>query len=231
MNKNCQAEQNQSQDEKLWDCYNGLLISPDVSRIRKLLARNDLFQRALSVPGDIFECGVFKGAGLFYWLKLLDIFAPSGLKRVVGFDSFDKFADGFLDEEQRAVENFVKEANFTGVSVSALMDIAEQANLAHRLELVAGDIRQTASQYVVDNPGVRISLLHLDLDVYGATKATLENFWPLLTPGGIVVCDEYGKIGFREADAVDEFLKGKGIKIEALNLISPSPTAFFVKPL
>lgn len=219
------------QENDIWDCYNGLLISPDVTRIRKLFSRYELFQKALSVPGDIFECGVFKGAGLFYWLKLLDIFAPSGKKKVVGFDVFDKFADGALDDEQVEVDRFVSESNFTGASVDGLMGIAEQAGLAHRMELVVGDILQTAPQYVADNPGTRISLLHLDFDVYGATKAALEAFYPILTPGALVVCDEYGVKGWRESDAVDEFLKGKGIKLEALNAIAPTPTTFFVKPL
>lgn len=221
---------NGASSEHLWDHYNGLLVSPDVDRIRKLLVRNDLFQMALNSPGDIIECGVFKGAGAFYWLKLLAIYAPTAQKRVVGFDTFGAFADSLLDYEQKSAALYVSEANFTGTAPEDLMNIARQAGLAHRLELVSGDILQTAPRYVAANPGFRISLLHLDCDTYNGSKAALEAFYPVISPGGLVVLDEYGKRGWGESDAVDEFISGKGIKLEAINTIF-QPTAFFRKPL
>jgi hypothetical protein len=220
----------QNQSDKLWDCYNGLLISPDIDRIRKLLVRNDLFQMALSSPGDIIECGVFKGAGAFYWLKLLAIYAPTAQKKVVGFDTFGVFADNLLDYEKKSAAIFVAEANFEGTTPEDLMGIAHQVGLERRLELVVGDIVETAPKYVADNPGFRISLLHLDFDTYYGTKAALESFYTAVSPGGLIVLDEYGKRGWGESDAVDEYIKGKGIKLEAINT-SFQPTAFFRKPL
>ncbi len=217
-------------ENDIWTCYNGLLISPDIERIRKLLVRHDLFRQALSVPGDVIECGVFKGAGVFYWLKLLAIYAPVAQKKVIGFDTFGAFADSLLDYEKKTAESFVVEADFKGASPSDLMAIAEKAGLGHRLELVAGDVIETAPKYVADNPGFRISFLHLDFDTYKGTKAALEAFYKVVTPGGLVVLDEYGKRGWGESDAVDEFLAGKGIKLEAVNDVF-QPTAFFRKPL
>jgi hypothetical protein len=46
----------------------------------------------------------------------------------------------------------------------------------------------------------------------------------------VIVLDEYGKRGWGESDAVDEFLAGKGIKLETVNKVF-QPTAFFRKPL
>ena len=48
-------------------------------------------KKSLKVPGDIVECGVFKGVGLMYWLKLLKIFVYGEDKRVIGFDTFQNF--------------------------------------------------------------------------------------------------------------------------------------------
>tara|TARA_B110001452_G_scaffold263558_1_gene265182 strand:- start:4234 stop:4371 length:138 start_codon:yes stop_codon:yes gene_type:complete len=45
-----------------------------------------------------------------------------------------------------------------------------------------------------------------------------------------VVLDEYGKRGWGESDAVDEFLKGKQIQLQAIRK-SFQPTAYFIKPL
>ena len=58
----------------------------------------------------------------------------------------------------------------------------------------------------------------------------MEVLYDYITPGGIVVLDEYGKRGWGESDAVDEFLKGKDIELQAIRG-SFQPTAYFIKPL
>lgn len=215
--------------ERIWDFYNGLLLSSDVDRIRKLLVRYELFKQALEVPGDIVECGVFKGAGAFYWLKLLGIFAPEAQRRVIGFDTFGSFADSLLDYERASAANFVAETEFEGVSVDDLMAKADATGFGGKLELVAGDIGQTAAAYVGANTGFRIALLHLDLDTYHGTKAALEAFYPNVSAGGLIVLDEYGKRGWGESDAVDEFFADKNVCLEAINSTF-QPTALIRKP-
>ena len=76
-------------EEDIFYHFNKLMLSPDTQRIRKMLVRFELFMKSLEVPGDIVECGVFKGAGIAYWLKLLDIFCHGSDKRVIGFDLFE----------------------------------------------------------------------------------------------------------------------------------------------
>lgn len=39
--------------------------------------------QTIDLPGDIVECGVFKGAGLAQWAKFLQIHCPGSLKYVV----------------------------------------------------------------------------------------------------------------------------------------------------
>ena len=60
-----------TQDQELWNSYNNLLLSSDTDRIKKLLARYEVFKKAMKVPGDIVECGVFKGSG--FMLSLIHI--------------------------------------------------------------------------------------------------------------------------------------------------------------
>lgn len=84
--------------------------------------------------------------------------------------------------------------------------------------------------YVESNPGMRISLLHLDMDVAAPTLAALEAFWPRVARGGMVVFDEYAVPRWSEANAVDEFFKDKPeVKIQTLPW-ARSPTAFVIKP-
>lgn len=218
-----------SMDDNLWDFYNGLLLGPDVERIRKLLVRYDLFRLSLDVPGDIVECGVFKGAGVMYWLKLLEIYAPAARKKVIGFDTFSAFSDNLLEYERASAQQFTEESQFSGVTVEQIQQYAAAAGVEGKLELVEGDIEATASDYAANNPGFRISLLHLDLDTYGGTKAALDALYGCVTPGGVVICDEYGYSGWGESDAIDAFLKEHQISIKAVPN-SRTPTAYFVKP-
>lgn len=217
-------------DEQLWAHYNGLLLSPDLDRVRKLLARYDLFRQAVDVPGDIVECGVFKGAGLAYWAKLLRIYAPNSPKRVVGFDTFAGYGDTCLEYETDRRDAFLAEAGSNGQEIDVMAAALESFELGDKVELVAGDIASAAPEYVQTNPGFRISLLNVDLDTYSGTLAALAALYPVVARGGVIVMDEYGQRGWGESDAVDEFFAEiPGAKIKAVR-DSASPTAYVVKP-
>ncbi|MEC7288030.1 MAG: TylF/MycF/NovP-related O-methyltransferase, partial [Verrucomicrobiota bacterium] len=97
-----------------------------------------------------------------------------------------------------------------------------------RLELIVGDVAETALKYAQDNKGFRVSLLHLDLDTYSGTKAVLEALYDRVTPGGIIVCDEYGSPEWGESDAIDEFLKDRNVMLKTVEF-SAKPTAYFTK--
>ena len=211
----------------LWNSFNTLLLSDDTTRIQKLLVRYELFKLSLDLPGDIVECGVFKGAGWMYWLKLLDLYARGEQKRVIGFDTFSNFADSLLDYEKKSALAFTDEAEFEGINPNDLLNTANNAGLLNG-ELVAGDVLSTIPEYAKKNPGFRISLLNLDFDTYHGTRVALETFYDFLTPGAIVILDEYGKRGWGESDAVDEFLIGKQITLKSVRR-SFQPTAYFVK--
>ena len=79
-------------------------------------------------------------------------------------------------------------------------------------ELVKGDICETLPAYVEAHRGMRISLLHLDLDIYKPTLEVLRHCFDLIVPGGLVVLDQYGIDGWGEAEAVTAFFKEKGIR-------------------
>jgi hypothetical protein len=213
----------------LWDSYNNLLLGNDVDRIRKLAVRYDLFKISMEVPGSIVECGVFKGAGWMYWLKLLKVFSPGERKSVIGFDTFSSFAsDHLLDYEKESASEFVDEADFEGIDYKLLLKNARNFGFNNG-ELIAGEVSDTIPKFARENQGMRISLLNLDFDTYEGTKVALDHLYDLVSPGGIIVLDEYGKEGWGESDAVDEFILGKNLKIEAIKY-SSQPTALIRKP-
>ncbi len=217
-------------EAQVWDAYNLLLLGPDVDRIRKLLVRYELAKTALEVPGDIVECGVFKGAGCLYWLKLLHVLEPGSLRRVIGFDTFTEFAPSQRDDERAAIADFVASSGFEGTTPERVQEYAEAAGLGERLELVAGDVTTTAAEFASRNPGLRISLLHLDLDAFEGTRAALAALYPRVSRGGLVVFDEYAIPEWGESDAADEFMaQHPEVRLQPVPL-SAKPTAYFVKP-
>lgn len=216
-------------EQRLWDAYNLLLLGSDVERMRKLLVRYDFFRMVLDRPGDIVECGVFKGAGLLTWLKFLQIHTPGSARRVVGFDTFDAFAPANGAHDARAVTAFLEETTHRGTTPASLLAAIAAAGIdPRRAELVAGDIGLTAAAYARSNPGFRIALLHMDLDLGDPTFAALQALWPRVIPGGVVVFDEYAAPRWSESDGVDRFFAGSGVRLRTL-AHARTPTAYVIK--
>lgn len=84
-------------------------------------------------------------------------------------------------------------------------------------------------EYTEQYPGLRISLLHMDLDVAEPTLAALEALWPRVVRGGLVVFDEYAVPRWTESSAVDQFFADKNVQIRTIPY-GRSPTAYVVKP-
>lgn len=216
----------------IFKAYNYLIESNDLGRLKKIFSRYELFKKSLNVPGDIVECGVFKGTGHIFWLKLLKIFDEHSIKKVIGFDTFENFSKSILDFEKKNAKKFTKEAKFkNNVSINSINKKIGELNLLDRSELIKGDVIKTAPNYAKNNRGFKISLLNLDLDTYEGTKSVLESFYKKISRGGIIILDEYGKRGWGETDAVDEFLDNHNeLKIETVKF-SNQPTAFIVKKI
>lgn len=222
---------NNSQD--LYDNFNNFIISDDRRVFNKLVARTLIYDSVKDIPGDIVECGIFKGSGLFTFLKLKKVMNPNSAKKVVGFDYFD--TDNLIknisgNQDKVAMETLFRGRNFTHNESSKIemeKKIIENGFSKHDFELVEGDITITSREYVKKNPGFKISLLYMDLDLEEPTYQTLNNFWENITIGGIIVFDEYGYNKWSESKGVDRFIKEKGIRIKSLNY--NCPTAYIIK--
>ena len=209
--------------------YNELIESKNLDRLQKIFTRYDLFKKTIQTPGDIVECGVFKGTGQIFWLKLLRIFDEHSMKKVIGFDTFSNFPKSILKYEKKEANKFLKETGYKETTIKEINKKIDKIGLKNRSELIKGDIIKTSTEYVKKNKGFRISLLNLDLDTYEGTKTALENFYPIVSKNGIIVLDEYGKRGWGETDAVDEFFKNKkNINIQTIKY-SNQPSAYIIK--
>ena len=212
-----------------WESYNSFMLRGSAQRFTKVLARYELFKRIIDLPGDIIEGGVFKGAGVLYWAKLIQIFNPLSERRVIGFDTFEGYPeDTRYHYEKEAAEEFLSDSTDNIVTPQDILAVAASHGLEQRIELVKGDATHTIKKYVKDNPGLRVALLNNDLDGYYPTAAALEHIYPLLVPGGVIAFDEYGERFWGESQAVDEFFKDKSVVYHSFPWAF-SPTAYVVK--
>ena len=58
------------ESQSLFDSFNSFILSEDRRVFSKLISRALLYNEVKDIPGDIVECGVFKGTGLYTFLKL-----------------------------------------------------------------------------------------------------------------------------------------------------------------
>jgi hypothetical protein len=216
-----------------YDYYNNFIFDKNTSIFHKMASRIEFFNRVRNVPGDIIECGVFKGAGVALWGKLLVMNSPHDSRKVLGFDFFSRNTciDSMEnDQETKSMEKVFSrcEPQDSEISVEGVTSSLLKSGIPrHKFELVPGNLTQTSRQIVEDKPGLRIALLYMDVDVEEPTYAALNAFWDRLSIGGIIVFDEYAVHAWSEACAVDRFIKEKGLRLHKTNVVAP--TAYVIK--
>lgn len=180
----------------------------------------NLFNLAKSlahVDGDLAECGVNIGRSAHFMLA-----ANGGNdKHLHAFDSFEGLSDPILDD--RPADRLAKPWATRDLAID---EGAARANLeafAGRFTLFKGWIPDRFAE-VADR---RFSLVHVDVDLYEPTRASVEFFWPRINPGGLLVCDDYGSRRCPGAKkAMDEFAQSQGLRVAELS----SMQAILFKP-
>lgn len=218
--------------QDIYDSFNSFIMSEDIKIFGKLLARQEVFNKVKKIPGDIVECGVFKGSGIYSFLKLKRYLCPNTYKKVIGFDMFNskELVESLNQIDKQSMSSLFEFRNFEhNDKFKHYLEtkIKSHGFLDHEFELIEGDISVTSKQYIDENPGFRISLLYMDLDLSLPTLYTLENFWDRLSKGGIVVFDEYAYGKWSESCGVDEFFADKNVQIISMDYICP--TAYVIK--
>lgn len=160
--------------------------------LRQFISRYELIKLIQHVPGDIIECGVCGGRGLFSFLQSHLLLEPLYYHReVVGFDTFSGFTS--LTEHDNVTVN--KESDFSFSNEEELINLGkihteQQFIETNKIKLVKGDATKTIPEYITNNPHTLVSLLYLDFDIYQPTKVALEHFLPRMTKGSIIAFDE-----------------------------------------
>lgn len=194
--------------ERCFEYENGFYATAHPSRFSKFVTHLELFKQTSQIRGEILELGVFKGNSFFRWVKFRDLLENTHSRKVIGFDSFAKFPEAAFEGDKLKREAFISETKGgESISIEEMTALLIKQQLYTNIDLVKGDILQTLPAYLDKNPHLKISLLHIDVDLYEPTKLALELLYPRVTNGGIVLLDDYG--AFAGANkAVDDYFNG-----------------------
>ncbi len=169
------------------------------------------------LPGDIVECGVYKGGSSM--LSALTLQACNDTQRSLYlYDTFTGMSEPTDKDkthfDQPAEERW-KDLQTTDVNkwcYASLEDVRTNMYSTHypreQLHFIKGKVEETIPQTIPD----KISLLRLDTDWYESTYHELCHLFPRLCINGVIIIDDYGHWkGAREA--VDQYVKENNIKL------------------
>lgn len=208
--KNNVLEYNKTNISNSWDYENGFYLTSPVNRIGKQLAQYELYKKIVNIPGEVLEFGVYKGASIIRFATYRELLENTYARKIIGFDIFWEFPKTDNDDDNKFIQRF-EEQGGNGIYKEALKDFIKHKNI-NNIELIKGNVFDTLDEFLEKNKQIKISLLHLDLDVYKPTKFILEKLYEKMVPGGIIVFDDYGTVK-GATDAIDEFLEEKNRKI------------------
>lgn len=172
------------------------------------------------VPGAIVECGVWRGGSMMAAAMTLQQLGSTD-RDLYLYDTFEGMTeptpdDVMLHADVRAAELLATTEVGDGANVwcvSSLDDVrAAVGSVGYpesRLHFVAGPVEETLPAKAPTGP---IALLRLDTDWYESTRHELEHLVPLMSPGGVLIIDDYWHWGGCRK-AVDEYLERTKLQV------------------
>jgi hypothetical protein len=189
-------------------------------QIPELLAYYELCKKILPLPGCVVEVGVYFGNGLMIWAKLLETLIPGNRgRKVFGFDDFDGYTRQISEFDKPGIEHIQKRygenQNVFKVKQATIEKLVMLNNIdtllpgVDRAILYSGNLKASLEAFKKDEPGMRIAMLIIDVNLYIPTVTALEQLFDRVIWGGFIVLRGYGvKPWEGESKAVDEFIRG-----------------------
>ena len=170
------------------------------------------------IAGDIVECGVWRGGSAMLCAHMLQR-AGDTRRNIYLYDTFegmaaptekDVDAAGLIDTKE--IWKRSQTGDHNDWCYASLDDVrrnmASTGLPASRTVFVKGKVEDTLPGTLPDS----IALLRLDTDWHDSTVAELTHLYPLLSPGGVLVVDDYGQWQGQRT-ALDEFLAKQNIPL------------------
>jgi predicted O-methyltransferase YrrM len=175
------------------------------------------------IPGDLVECGVYRGASPILMAKALQKGGEFG-RKIWLYDTFegmpkpseeDVYYTGHREIDvwdQRRRGDSEKSTEVYSPLDEVKRNVFRSGYPSENFVFVKGKVEDT----IPDRVPAKIALLRLDTDYYASTRHELEHLYPLLSRAGVLILDDYGAYqGARKA--VDEYLRNRPIFLARLD--------------
>jgi O-methyltransferase len=201
--------------ERAYEEISAFWKAPTLTDMRwRLWTLSRMARMARRIPGDYAEFGTYRGGCAMLILATADL--PED-KRLRLFDTFSGTPDRRLTLRER-VRGFAG-AWSEGASAAGVRE--RLGRWSDRIEIHAGDVFATVPGDLPE----RLAFAHVDLNASAPTKHVLEQVLPRVSPGGVVVFDDYGWDEYAEQRAViDRYFAGRPEDVVAL----PTGQAFVI---
>lgn len=166
---------------------------------------HERYQTITGRAGDIVECGIGYSR-TFQILACLLKRENNAKRKLYGFDSFEGFPEPTVEDTS---PRNPKKGEWKVLSPAQLYRILGLLRLdtffvQSQIKIVEGFFDDTLPQTDIK----KIALLHLDVDLYQSYKTCLEQLFPKVVKGGVVLFDEYASPKWPGArKAIDEYFK------------------------
>ena len=153
------------------------------------------------IPGDLMECGVYKGGACIYMRGVLEALEEKERKVWVA-DSFAGLPepDRKKNLKDAVVHSYLREVGSFQVTLDSVRgSFAAYDLLDRQVKFLPGWFNESLPGF--SRP---LALLRCDADWYDSTVDVLENLYQQVSPGGIVIIDDYAPL-FGAYQAVNEF--------------------------
>ncbi len=158
-------------------------------------------QNALSVQGDFVECGVWRGYSCAVITSYLD-FAKID-KTLYLYDTFRGIPDSYNSENR---PNAIYDRENKDDPDTILNHVRSVFEPFPNVRIVPGVIPDTFKNECPEH----ISFLHIDMNSAASEMAALEHLYDRVTPGGIIVFDDYGWNAYiAQKKAEDKFMSAR----------------------
>jgi O-methyltransferase len=165
------------------------------------------YVEANSIPGAFVECGVWKGGSSMAAALTFKTPRPLFL-----FDTFEGMTDPTANDRHSASGQLASamlrkaDPHATIRCYSALEEVKRNMDSTGyppaEISYIKGKVEDTVPAAAPE----QIAVLRLDTDWYESTRHELEHLYPRLSPGGVLIIDDYGYwAGARKA--VDEYFR------------------------
>jgi O-methyltransferase len=162
-----------------------------------------------AIPGAFVECGVYKGGSV---MMMIEALKERGAERPLYlYDTYEgmpapgehdvKFDGRSVAEKFNALKISETSSHWINAGLEEVRgNVLGTGYPEHLCHFIKGMVEETIPATIPE----QIALLRLDTDFYESTRHELTHLYPRLSPGGILIIDDYGNfLGARKA--VDEY--------------------------